>query len=276
MKVQLIQPKNERLKEFIECYYFFTLTSDEKVNYFTYPSLFTIVTCVSDAHFEVEGNAITTLASDDSPFVSSIVARFNNPIFLSYRGPINEITIYFKPLGLIQFLNSTLLPFSDNDFNLFYPYPDYQSSMLNVLKTSNLTTKIELMEAYWLEKLNPSRNKLVKGIVQDILDNDSSEKDFIHKIAEKHNLSRKTIHKLVLKNTGKTPTNLRKTFRFREALNNQFLTPTNQKLTQIAHKVNYFDQSHMIKDFKSMSGQNPKKFFNKTSKINDKIFWQML
>jgi AraC-like DNA-binding protein len=47
-------------------------------------------------------------------------------------------------------------------------------------------------------------------------------------------------------------------------------------LTGIAHGSNYYDQSHMLKDFKALTNLTPTSFFKSLSTVHDKtIFWKM-
>jgi AraC-like DNA-binding protein len=59
---------------------------------------------------------------------------------------------------------------------------------------------------------------------------------------------------------GTSPRQFLKTVRFQNALHTKF----NQKsvsLTQLACDCGYYDQSHMINDFKSLSGFTPGEYF---------------
>jgi len=40
-------------------------------------------------------------------------------------------------------------------------------------------------------------------------------------------------------------------------------------LTEIAHRCGYFDQAHMINDFKTLSGITPKDYFKKEGVFSD-------
>ncbi len=276
MTITSYKPKSPLLQQYIECFYILTQEEKEQVGYITFPSIYTIVTIIANAKFHIEDNKVHTSYCDSSPLVSSIVSRFKEPLYLNYEGQINEITIYFKPLGISAFLKHPVSHYSKNDYDLFYPYPDFETAMRQLLKQTDTEEKIQLLEAYWLSKYEGIKNKNIADIVTTILQSDDKENTVVHHLAKKFNLSRKTIHKYFLQYVGKTPSEFLKTKRFREAIDNKFSNTPQDNLTAIAYAANYFDQSHMTKDFKSLTGQNPKAFFNKTSivKKKEKIFWQ--
>jgi AraC-like DNA-binding protein len=62
--------------------------------------------------------------------------------------------------------------------------------------------------------------------------------------------------------------------RFRNSIKEKQKKRSFQNLTGLAHAMDFFDQSHMIKDFKSLTGHNPKDFFRKIqSPENSSINW---
>lgn len=91
---------------------------------------------------------------------------------------------------------------------------------------------------------------------------ETSDNKSFKTIAEKHNITTKTLIKLFKKHLGKTPANFRKNVRFRQAINKYKSKEKTEKLTDITFATTYFDQSHMIRDFKAMTGKTPKVFFN--------------
>jgi AraC-like DNA-binding protein len=58
---------------------------------------------------------------------------------------------------------------------------------------------------------------------------------------------------------GKSPKQFIRIVRFQEVLRRLSLGD-NSYLTEYAYNNGYFDQSHFIKDFKSLSGYTPKEF----------------
>lgn len=91
----------------------------------------------------------------------------------------------------------------------------------------------------------------------------------INDIAKKHNFSRQYLHKLFLKNIGKSLIEYRKIHRFRSSIINQ---RKSKSLTELAHGNLFYDQSHFIKDFKQFTHINPAAFFQKVD-ANKEIVW---
>ena len=75
----------------------------------------------------------------------------------------------------------------------------------------------------------------------------------------------------------KSPSDFKKIHRFREALKSKKDKKNSPTLTALSYDMLFYDQSHLIKDFKSLTGLPPKNFFkNLTSHDDGKINWLFL
>ncbi|MBC8182113.1 AraC family transcriptional regulator [candidate division KSB1 bacterium] len=67
---------------------------------------------------------------------------------------------------------------------------------------------------------------------------------------------------------GITPKQYLKTIRFQLSLHKK---AQNDKLniTELAYESGYYDQAHLINEFKSLTGQTPKQYFDKNISFSD-------
>jgi len=70
------------------------------------------------------------------------------------------------------------------------------------------------------------------------------------------NISERSLERLFLQHTGITPVLFSRICRFQSALV-LMRQPKYRSLTDVAHSLGYFDQSHFIRDFKQFSGVTP-------------------
>ncbi len=133
--------------------------------------------------------------------------------------------------------------------------------------------KIAAMEAYWIGKLKGISHPFLYQAINDMLLPNDRELT-ISEIAQKSGITQKTLIKHFEQHIGKTPSDFRKIVRFRNALKQKSRENEGGNLTGITYISRYFDQSHMIKDFKVLTGYTPKEFFKKLSSSYDgKICW---
>ena len=200
-----------------------------------------------------------------------MVCQFNGPICFKYQGNIKEICIYFKPLGLNAFLKKQLANYCHSYFDPFVPFSDYEIEMKKILNTENRTLLAESLEKYWLSKLIGFFHPFLSNAISKIEEN---PKITTLELANEFNVSQKTLILQFKKHLCKTPSEYKKILRFRKALTEMQVSKKKTKLTELSYIIDFFDQSHMISNFKSLTGYSPKIFFKNLRTIeNSKIHW---
>ena len=277
MKIKVSSPTNPLLKKYIESIYILTHTSEEKpVKYITFPSIFTIVSSSEKSRAMTKDNQLTIRECDDNEVETNLVSDFNKPVYVQYEGKINEITIYFKPLAINAFLEQDLSHYNSSSFSEFSPFENYRKVMIDILSLQNDTEKIEAVERYWLSKLRGFQHNFLETVLSEMMGDDNDALT-ITELCKKNHISRTTLNKHFDRHICKTPSQFKKILIFRNAVNKYASNTTRNNLTDIAYGVDYFDQSHMIREFKSVTGFSPKVFFEKTTALEKKqIHWLFL
>ncbi len=278
MEIKLFKPQNLKLPKYIECFYTLKRTQDdEPFSYLTFPNNFTIHTIDANSATIIEKNSITATANAPLTGLDSFLApHTNQPLLNIYeRGNSNEITIYFKPLGINAFLENTLNNYYKPKNQPFNPFADYRLRMIEILSIKDDDDKIDELENYWLSKLKTFEHPFLHKIIGELADENNSFS--ILDLAKKHKISRTTLNKQFNLHICKTPSEFRKVNRFRNALKHFRLDSAENNLTSLTYQAHYFDQSHMIKDFSAFTNYSPKKFFSKLSSLKDgQINWLFL
>ena len=221
-------------------------------------------------------NQLTIRECDDNEVETNLVSDFNKPVFVQYEGKINEITIYFKPLAINAFLEQDLSHYNSSSFSEFSPFENYRKVMIDILSLQNDTEKIEAVERYWLSKLRGFQHNFLETVLSEMMGDDNDALT-ITELCKKNHISRTTLNKHFDRHICKTPSQFKKILIFRNAVNKYASNTTRNNLTDIAYGVDYFDQSHMIREFKSVTGFSPKVFFEKTTALEKKqIHWLFL
>lgn len=273
MEIKFFKPKNEILQKYIEGYYFLTNSkSDLPLEYYTFPNNYSIISIIENSEVIYSENKAIVKEKKGTPLSSDLICHYKKPIKLSYEGNINEITFYFKPLGLNAFLEKSLCHYTNDFFSNFIPFDDYKEIFTSILKENNLDKKTELIENYWLSKLKDFQHPFLNQMIIDLKD---TQRDYsISDLAKKYNTTRQNLTKHFESNLCKSPSDFKKIQRFREALKSQINSQTKNNLTSLSYDMLFYDQSHLIKDFKSLTGLTPKKFFNKISvQENGEVNW---
>lgn len=267
MQLKFYKPKNEILKKYVEGYYFMQEDSASgSFKYRTFPNNYTIVTVMQDISLKHSDSKMIINPSKKNGIYSNIVYRYNSPIEIFYEKPANEITIYFKPLGINFFVKNAEVFYSQDHTRAieFCPFSDFKSEMIEILNLPDREKQIDRLEDYWMAKYIEKDFSLMKSLIKAI-ETDTK----IEGIAQNHNISRQYLNRLFQKNIGKSATEYRKIHRFRKSIAEKNEV---RSLTELSHDNLFYDQSHFIKDFRDLTHKTPTSFFRKVD-VEKEIVW---
>ncbi|WP_310379216.1 AraC family transcriptional regulator [Flavobacterium sp.] len=273
MIVAYNKPKNPILQKYIEGYYFLTNTSGELENsYLTFPNNYCIVTITNKCDIKFEKEKVVLREDNSQTCLSTIISNYKKPIQIAYFGNIKELTVIFKPLGINHFLENKLMSYLNDSFEIFEPFPDYLQTKKIILSIEDIDKAKEVLENYWLSKLIPFDNSFLQTAINLLED---YEKNYtIQQVADNCMTSRQNLSKKFFAHLGKTPSDYKKINRFRNALNHFEEQKNIKNLSSLLLDSTFYDQSHFIKDFKSLTGKAPKDFFkNLDCTVGGDIKW---
>ncbi|WP_312395358.1 AraC family transcriptional regulator [Chryseobacterium sp.] len=261
MKINFYKPNHPILKKYIEGYYFMAKDdNDEPLKYCTFPDNYFIISACQNITFSRENNTIEIDCSEEENLIIDFVSRCNSPVEVHYKKSINEVTVYFKPLGIYHFFEANEAQFLQDEIIS----SDFEEFMKNILNETDQKIQIEKLENYWLSKFQEKDLEKIEKIIED-LDSDLN----IEKIAKKHQISRQYLNKISTKYLGKPASEFRKIQRFRNSVNQN---KNVKNLTELSYENLFYDQSHFIKDFKDLTKIQPRKFFEKVN-TEQKNIW---
>lgn len=275
MEIKFYKPQNPKLQKYIERFYNLKhFSQDQVTRYLAFPNTLTVVTAIKNAQVNVKNNNVNIKQCSDKSIKINMVSKFNEPALIRYEGNTNKFVTLFKPLGLNAFFDENLEQYSDEHYPKFNPFADFEDSMKGIFELKDLDNQFSELEDYWLTKLKSFEHPYLVDVLNEFTQEDNLS---ISDIASKYNISRMTLNKHFKVHMGKTPAQYRKIVRFRKALEKHATEIRKHQLTDIAYYLNYYDQSHMIKDFKSLTGHSPKDFFSKISNLNnERLYWMFL
>ncbi|MEE1944362.1 helix-turn-helix domain-containing protein [Pedobacter sp. KR3-3] len=264
MQLDFYRPTDPALFDYIEGYYFLRGTEKgEELSYYTFPNNFFILSVLTGSQVAVADGYADCTPTGLSNFQSNLTCNYTAPLRINYQGPVNELTIYFKPLGLHAF--APVANYHQRaSFDNFMPFADFEETMGNILAIADRSEQIELLEQYWLSKKTFELDELLLQML-NWLDQGKS----ISAIAADLGISRQYMNRLFLRQLAKTPSDFRKIQRFRNAVAASAAT---KNLTELALGNFFYDQSHFIRDVKELTSLSPKAFFEKATTKQENLW----
>lgn len=264
MQLDFYRPANLALADFIEGYYFLRGTEpEEELSYFTFPNNFFILSVLTNSQVAVGDGQADCTPTNSPNFQSNLTCNYISPLRINYKGPVNELTIYFKPLGLQAFVASANYH-QTNSFSNFSPFPDFEAAMTTILSKTDRDEQIRLLEEYWVSKQTFEADQVLLQMLKKVEEGKS-----ISAIADDLGISRQYMNRLFLKSLAKTPSDFRRIQRFRKTV----ATSVEAKnLTELALGNLFYDQSHFIRDVKELTSFSPKAFFEKVATQQENLW----
>lgn len=277
MEIKFYEPSNDQLRKYIDRFYFLIRRREDKpVVYAAFPGTGYFVTVNENSKSLTQKEYKRFTYSVCELPLSELIFNFHKPHFIEYSGPTTELNICFKPLGINAFLENKLLNYTTGYSSLFYPFDDYRDYLAELGSILGLEKKVELTETYWLSKLVGFSHPFLSRAVEEMM-YDYGNAPTISAIAARNKTSRSSLHKEFTEHLCTTPSQFRKVVRFRKAMGKNPVRSTIENLTDISNLANYFDQSHMIKDFKALTNQSPKSYFSRITPIaGGMLNWQFV
>ncbi len=132
--------------------------------------------------------------------------------------------------------------------------------------TTSIIQEVELELAKWLQQINYEKYIRIEDSIKFLTKNYGSLK--VPELASRACLSRKQFERQFLQVAGLSPAAFSRIVRFQYALHlkNQH---NHLKLTELGLHAGYYDQSHMIREFKQISGMLPRTLFAEGSTSSD-------
>lgn len=171
-----------------------------------------------------------------------------------------EIAIAFDPAFLQMFVNDSMSQFSLGktiDLRLVFNKCDVDSLIERISLSRSDQDILLSIETFLFQQFLPKKENEALLLAIDMITKKNNYN--VSDISNKINISSTTLRLLFRDFIGISPKDLIKINRITKVLNSQITHE--QNLTQIANQVGYFDQSHFIRDFKSILDITPKEYF---------------
>lgn len=182
-------------------------------------------------------------------------------VLIRQERPVLILGVRFKPYGLAPFLNVSMLDFMPPfvvDGERLVPYLGNLEDRL--WSARSFEERVEILEDDFTRRLPgiPSADELVRTAVRQMVQQRGNVK-----ISELHDqlcVSKSTLEKKFQEHVGLSPKFLCNILRFNSLIYDQELSPA-PSLTELSYNQGFFDQSHLVHNFKSFTGISPGRFF---------------
>jgi AraC-like DNA-binding protein len=260
----------ERLKPYVKCFYIFESELKTEFEDIVFPvGQMEIVFNLGDGIWK----SLIDKVFQATPQIE-VWGQITQPLNVKSIGNHTMLGIRFYTHTPGCFLNEDVCEFNNqvSDLTDVLGTP-VKNLHLQLRETQVLYKRIELIETFLIKRLALLERKtrkidLLGRIVKDMQANRFSEN--INSIALRYDLTPRFLQTLFVRHTGVAPKLFSKINRFQASL--RHIAKKEASLTSIAYDCGYFDQAHLIRDFKSFTGLTPSAYSLDSSPVSSALF----
>lgn len=270
VKLQHFLPVNKIIRKHVECYHFLNFEEKHlKQEVIIYPHYLNTVSFQDNFSSDFSNSQFTYQEYEDRKINFNVLGRFTKPLTAKVDGRIKALSVVFKPTGINFFCDKTfdeIVPQIHAKFPFWNDRADELTGLLYCSDVGEITTKLEniLLSFY-----RPFQNEILSETLRLLHGNYADYN--VEELARTLKVNRKTLLRLFAKHIGVSITDYRRILRFREAI--KLHAGADRNLTRLAYESCFCDQSHFIKDFHKLAGENPKKVFKEAGFVKDTPFF---
>lgn len=168
--------------------------------------------------------------------------------------------IRFYPGALRHFFDLNLYEITDQFVDRkFFPSSDFAELHNRIFRVQGFQKRAQICEQLLLRHFNPRSTTQFEQAMSLIYQSFGNIK--VSQLADMVGFSSRHLNRLFRFHTGLSTKTFVQTIRIQHVCRQLFLTPSNS--LQTAHELGFFDQSHLINDYKKRLLSNPAEFFNR-------------
>lgn len=254
--MKIIKPREE-LREHVR--YYWVLESNEPFSVLTFP-----IGCPQIIFHRKSPLSIPELGQSQNEFTVS--GQVNFPAHLQSDGNLEMIVAVFYPHTISIFIDTPPSAF----YNLEISGYDIGNPQLNEIATrifdsETATNGICMLEEWLMSRIKGTLNlERVQYSVKQLLNKPAIP---INSLADSSCLSKKQFQRVFQELVGMNPKEYARIVKFQKAL--WLMQCGDRNFAGIACECGYSDQSHFIRDFKTMTGHTPKNLLKHCNPYSD-------
>lgn len=190
---------------------------------------------------------------------------------ISITGSLSMFAVSFMPMGLRMFFRIPADEFFNLNVPLRYIVDDFSDRLEDALfNAGTFEEKVEITEKFFFYLLSKAPEsyelKRITNTVQLIKNHKGSIP--IDDLSSAACVGRKQFERIFSEYIGVPPKQFLKTIRLQNSLHIKHLNPS-ISLTELSYLSGYYDQAHMINEYKTLTGITPGQYFKECEPVSD-------
>jgi AraC-like DNA-binding protein len=173
---------------------------------------------------------------------------------LILRNHVQSLVVLFRPLGLYRLFGMPISPLTGAGTEGHAVFGSQVSGLYQRLgNILNFPDRVKVLDCFFLDRLRQSDALSPAALAIRLLV--SSGRGTVGNVAERIGISERQLERKSLECAGVSPKSLSRISRFQRAIGRHRAGYGNWM--EIAHDVGYYDQMHLVRDFRDLGGDTP-------------------
>ncbi|WP_410879824.1 helix-turn-helix domain-containing protein [Myroides sp. DW712] len=263
---QTFKPKSTIIQKYVD-YYYLDIKPNNIINEFQCFPHFNNTISIYKSHNRLENG---TMVFDETTKPFQIFTPIREKVLdVTQIGRVHRIVVVFNPLGIQQFYRNLNFTNYITDFNFLN-----EKELKKIFSTTKTEILVDLLDDFFEKKIQPFNNQTLEDAISYIFEHNGTLS--ITEISNKIGISRQHLNRIFQLHLGVSIKKFQNIVIFRKTINEKLFENPENNFTELAHKFNFNDQSHLIKTYKHLTEQSPKVFFDKGKILGDEdTFWHL-
>lgn len=260
--VKSFKPKSRFLSRYIKDFSTFKKDCELNINFAAFPHMGPGLALFKNALLEVKDRHLNIIPAKKINYNTVVLGKYTAPVFITYNGFVNEVSVNFTPLGINYFFADPYGKLAPQNFQHLqdHNWVDFAEELFTF---STEREQIECFENFLANQFRELPLDQLQYSIDLFMDQDIDYK--VSEVAELTGMNEKTMRRKFHQFVGCSPVLFKRIVRFRNAINVKRMNEKLENLTQLGQEGLFYDSSHFVREYKLFSGKNPKTFFNKVS-----------
>jgi len=192
-----------------------------------------------------------------------LCGQYNQFFDLQVTGNMHLFAVVFQPYALSMIFGIPSTELVNDQISLQEIYPQLGHELSSKIGDAiSFAERVDIIETFIFKQLKKKPEHTHMARLRSSINIISQENYFNSaQLAANACLSRKQFERVFRQFIGLPPHKFIRVLRLQKSLLQKQLFP-GANLTRVAIEAGYFDQSHMIREFKNLTGMTPKKYFS--------------
>jgi len=267
-----VQPKSELLRKYILGFNMFEECENFDLSYFVFPQFGSTLELFENTQISKHSKGIKIAPVTDTrgknSYSVAIFGKYTEPVSFNYEGYVNGFGINFKPTGINYFFDKSYKKIAPYNFQEFSDV-QWQKFATELFSIKDFTKRVEFAETFLESIFNDAHLTEIEKAIEAIFQDQTVS---INDLAELCNMSARSLLRKFNEYVGCSPAVYKRIVRFRKTIEFNAWKEKSLNCTDICYTNNYFDTSHLRKEFRKLTHQNPRDFFRTVSAVGNHKF----